>query len=241
AVFEEFVNPPLAHYAHNQRAIALSDSQTLLSDHGFWFHDASRFIKVGGLRFGTLPENIDVYQFNENGELQTFIHALTADIVNPNQWILKGVEQKIIDHRGVTSEHHEQLTWNSFLSTHQVGILATPPEMFSPSQLYSYIRYLRETGQHSNRYELVFWQRIAMPFTSGAMVLLAIPFIFGPLRSASIGKRILIGSGIAIAFYFLNQILSQMGLLFELNPILTTFAPILIIVAIALSLWKKHV
>ncbi len=80
-----------------------------------------------------------------------------------------------------------------------------------------------------------------MPFTAGAMVLLAIPFVFGTLRSTTVGKRILIGSGIAIAFYFLNQILSHVGLLFELNPIFTTFAPIGIIVAVALRLWKLHI
>lgn len=240
-VFEEFINPPLAHYAHNQRALALSDSQTLVSEHGFWFHDTSRFIKVGGLRFGKLPEDIDVYQFDEKGELLTFTHARRADILNPNQWILRDVDQKIIGERGVTAKHFTQLTWDSFLTTHQVGILSTPPEMFSPSQLYSYLRYLHDTGRNSNRFELVFWQRVAMPFTAGAMVLLAIPFVFGPLRSATVGKRILIGAGIAIAFYFLNQILSHIGLLFELNPIVTTFVPLVMIIVLALWLWRQHV
>ncbi len=240
-VIEEFIHPPLAHYSHNQRALALSDSQTLLGEHGFWFHDSFRFIKVGGLRYGKIPENIDVYQFNEQGELQTFTHARKADIVNSNQWILKDVDQKTIDQRGVTSDHLDQLIWNSFLSPHQVGIFSTPPEMFSLSQLYAYLGYLQKSGKSSNRLELVFWQKVAMPFTSGAMVLLAIPFVFGPLRSSTIGKRILIGSGIAIAFYFLNQILSHIGILFEFNPILTTFAPIGILVSIGAWLWKQHI
>ncbi len=240
-VFEQYIHPPLAHYAHNQRELALSDSQTLLGEHGFWFHDSTRFIKVGALRFGKFPEKIDVYEFDEQGELQTFTHAQKAEIVKPNQWILKDVNQKIIDQRGVTAQHLDEMTWNSFLTTHQVGVLSTPPEMFSLSQLYSYLQYLNQTGQNANRVELVLWQKIAMPFTSGAMVLLAIPFVFGTLRSATVGKRILIGAGIAITFYFLNQILSHVGLLFELNPILTTFAPTSIIVAVALWLWKRHV
>ncbi|WP_447971218.1 LPS export ABC transporter permease LptG [Nitrospira sp. M1] len=240
-VFEEYVHPPLAHYAHNQRALALADTQTLLSEHGFWFHESSRFIKVGGLRYGKLPEDIDVYEFNEQGELQVFTHARTADIVNPNQWILRDVEQKTIDHRGVTSQHLEELIWHSFLSTQQVGIFSTPPDMFSLTQLYNYLDYLDETGANSNRLELVFWQKIAMPFTSGAMVLLAIPFVFGPLRSATAGKRILIGAGIAIAFYFANQILGHVGLLFALNPLLITFAPIGILLGIAFWLWKQHI
>ena len=201
-VFQEFINPPLAQYAHNQRALALSETQTLLGENGFWFHDTSRFIKVGGLRFGKIPEKIDVYQFDEEGELRTFTHARMADIVNPNQWILRDVDQKTIDRRGVQAEHFEQLVWDSFLTPHQVDIFSTPPEMFSLSQLHSYVDYLSQTGKNSNRFELVFWQKVAMPVTSGAMVLLAIPFIFGPLRSATVGKRILIGSGIAIAFLF---------------------------------------
>ncbi len=241
AVFEEVINPPLAQHAYNQRTSALSETETLLSEHGFWFYDAFKFIKVGGLRFGKIPEDIDVYQFDEQGELQTFTHAGRADIVDPKRWVLWDVEQKTLDQRGVTSEHLEQLSWESFLTNDQVGILSTPPEMFSISQLYAYLNYLQETGQNSNRFELVFWQRVAMPLTSGAMVLLAIPFVFGPLRSATVGKRILIGAGIAIAFYFLNQILSQWGLLLGLNPIITTFAPVIMILALALWLWKRYI
>ena len=240
-VFEEYIHPPLAKYAHNQRALALSESQALLGEHGFWFHDDTRFIKVGKLRFGKIPEDIDVYQFDEHGELQAFTHARTADIVNPNQWILRDVDQKVIDQRGATAHHYDQLVWDSFLSTHQVDILSTSPHMFSLSQLYSYLRYLDETGQRSNRIELVFWQKVAMPFTTGTMVLFAIPFIFGPLRSATAGKRILIGSGIALAFYFLNQILSHVGTLFEMSPIVTTFTPLSIMMALALWLWRKHI
>ncbi|GJL63742.1 MAG: LPS export ABC transporter permease LptG [Nitrospirales bacterium] len=240
-VFEEYIHPPLAHYAHNQRTLALAESQTLVSEDGFWFHKASRFIKVGGLRYGKLPEDIDVYQFDELGELHVFTTARTAEIVNPNQWILKDVDQKTIDHRGVTSQHHNELIWDSFLSAQQVGIFSTPPEMFSLTQLYAYLEYLNETGTNSKRLELVFWQKVAMPFTAGAMVLLAIPFIFGPLRSATAGKRILIGAGIAIAFYFLNQILGHAGLLFALNPLLITFGPISILIGIAFWLWKQHI
>ncbi|MCA9473177.1 MAG: LPS export ABC transporter permease LptG [Nitrospirales bacterium] len=237
-VLEEFIHPPLAHYAHNKRAIALADSQTLQSEDGFWFHDASRFIKIGELRYGKLPENIDVYEFDAQGKLHIFTHASMADIVSPNQWILRDVDQKIIDSQGITSKHLPELIWDSFLSKNQVGIFSTPPDMFSLTQLASYLRYSREHGKNSKRLELVFWQKIAMPFTSGAMVLLAIPFIFGPLRSSTTGKRILIGSGIAIAFHFGSQILGQVGLLWEFDPILTTFAPTFILTGIAAWLWS---
>jgi lipopolysaccharide export system permease protein len=124
----------------------------------------------------------------------------------------------------------------SFLSTEQVNILALPPDSLSPSDLYQYTQALRQRGQNADTYVLALWQKLAVPLTTGAMVLLALPFVFGPPRGATIGLRITVGAMVGIGFYLANQIIGYMGLLLELHPAITTLAPVAAILWIAL--WR---
>ena len=66
------------------------------------------------------------------------------------------------------------------------------------------------------------------------MVLLALTFIFGPVRMRSAGKRIATGMIVGILFYLLNQVFGHMGLLFNIPPLLTTLMPVGLILLYAL-------
>ena len=51
------------------------------------------------------------------------------------------------------------------------------------------------------------------------------PFVFGSLRSVSSGQRIFTGILVGFAFYIVTQISSQMGQVYALNPLLSSFVP----------------
>lgn len=71
------------------------------------------------------------------------------------------------------------------------------------------------------------------------MVLLALTFIFGPVRIRSAGKRIATGVIVGIMLYLLNQILGHVGLLYDLPPVLTTLAPVSLILLFALRQLRR--
>jgi lipopolysaccharide export system permease protein len=58
------------------------------------------------------------------------------------------------------------------------------------------------------------------------MVYLALPFVFGPLRSVGVGNRILIGTLVGIGFHLLNQVFGYAGVVFGLNPVFVSFLPV---------------
>ena len=66
------------------------------------------------------------------------------------------------------------------------------------------------------------------------MVLLALTFIFGPVRMRSAGKRIATGVIVGIMLYLLNQVFVHMGLLFNIPPVLTAMVPVGLILLFAL-------
>lgn len=91
--------------------------------------------------------------------------------------------------------------------------------------LYSYIDYLEANGLSTERYELAFWKRLLLPFVSAVMIVLALPFIFGPLRSVGVGSRILFGVLVGVSFHLLNQLVGFFGLVYGLPPMLSAAIP----------------
>jgi lipopolysaccharide export system permease protein len=71
------------------------------------------------------------------------------------------------------------------------------------------------------------------------MLLLALPFVFGPLRSVSIGYRILTGTLLGIAFHLINQTIGFMGLVYHLPPLLSAFLPALLLLATVVVLLRR--
>jgi lipopolysaccharide export system permease protein len=80
-------------------------------------------------------------------------------------------------------------------------------------------------GENADRYDLVLWQKVSVPFTTSAMILLSLPFVFGPPRSIPAGKRVVLASVVGLAFYLFHQIVGKLGLLAGLSAPLTALSP----------------
>jgi lipopolysaccharide export system permease protein len=69
------------------------------------------------------------------------------------------------------------------------------------------------------------------------MTVLALPFVFGSLRSAGTGARMVVGLVIGLGYYVGVQVLAQGGQVFNLDPALVAWTPsaaLLLITTIAL-------
>jgi lipopolysaccharide export system permease protein len=128
------------------------------------------------------------------------------------------------------------LTLESFLSAEQVGFLEIPADSLSSSDLSRYAEAMRENGQNTDRYVLSLWRKLSVPLSTGAMVLLSLTFIFGFTRRITAGKRIMMGSFVGVAFYSVDQVIVQVGLLLSLSPMIIAMTPVVLISGIAL--WK---
>jgi lipopolysaccharide export system permease protein len=234
----EFVAPPIDQRARLRRAQALYGKSVMLTENGFWTRHQGSIIHVGKTFSDTNASDLEVYQLDEQGHLVDFMYAREASISENNQWLLKDIEKRTFSQEGIQTQRLDSFRLDSFLSPEQVGILELPPDSLSISDLYYYVQGLKERGQNAERYQLSFWQKLSLPLTNLAMVLVSLTFIFGPTRARTAGKRIVLAAMAGIALYLLNQIIGQIGLLFNLHPALTTMAPVVIILLFALWLLK---
>ncbi len=66
-------------------------------------------------------------------------------------------------------------------------MVALDPDALSISGLHNYVKYLKSSGQDAGRYQLNMWSKIFQPLSVAVMMLMALSFIFGPLRSVPMG------------------------------------------------------
>jgi lipopolysaccharide export system permease protein len=235
-ILAEFIVPPLEQEARTQRLVALTDAEITFTASGLWARNGPVFIHIRKIRRGGIPEDIDIFEWDQEKRLRVFTHARKLEVTEDNRWVLTDIEQRTITKQGITTRRLPKLTLESFLSADQMAIQEFPPETLSPSDLYRYIRVLQAQGQNPDQYELVFWQKLITPLSTGAMVLLSLTFVFGPTRAKTAGFRMLTGAIVGVVLHFFTQILGHLGLFFSLNLALSALLPVATILCLALWL-----
>ena len=132
--------------------------------------------------------------------------------------MLQGVSRSVMEPEQVVTERVERLTVNWEINPKLLKILATDPKNLSLRELLTFIGYLEGNGLDTRTYRLAFWSKIIAPLTNLAMLFIAMPFVFGPQRTAGFGQRLVIGVFIGLIFYLLNRMLGNLVLLYDFPP-----------------------
>jgi lipopolysaccharide export system permease protein len=235
----EFVAPPLDQRARIRRSQAVYGKGVMMTKGGFWARHNRSFVHVGQTIADGQIADVEIYEFDMGRRLRKFIYARSAGIQDGQQWRLEKIEQKSFSDKGIQTQEVPSQILDNFLSAEQVGILELPPDSLSLSDLHDYIKGLKKRGQNTERYALSFWQKLSLPFTILAMMLLALTFIFGHSRRVSAGQRIMLATTVGIALYLINQVTGHVGLLIHLHPAFTTLGPIVVIFGISLWLLRR--
>ncbi|MDZ7683985.1 MAG: LptF/LptG family permease [Gammaproteobacteria bacterium] len=100
------------------------------------------------------------------------------------------------------------------------------PDKMSIRELQAKIEYMNAQGLDARQFELGFWQKLMQPVAAMALVFVAISFVFGPLREATMGMRVVTGLIVGIVFKFLTELLSPASLVYGFPPLVAILAPI---------------
>lgn len=238
ALLMEVVVPRIETEAEARRLLAVSQTGDILRGQGYWSRDGRRFLNVGVLKDGLVPTDIHIYGFDTQGRLGEYLHAEYASFEDTGEWRLVTVVEKVSGPDGMKTRHLAERLWRPFATLTELRILETQAPRMAPTQIAQYVEQLRSRGENADRFELLFWRKVMIPVSTMAMLYLALPFVFGSLRSAGFGLRLVLGIAVGLAFYIANQILSNLGLLLDTGPALLAVAPSIVIVALAALLLR---
>ncbi len=234
----EGIAPPLNQYASEQRTIALHRQIDVNTNYGLWARDGETYINVTRVENDGRLIGVNLYQFAKNNIIKRQIQAGQA-IYDGKQWQLKSVQETIYKDNSFVVKHIKEMEWETLLDLDMVKIVAVRLDLLSIWKLSSYIEYLKNNNLEYTEYELVYWTKLFSPFTILAMVLLAIPFIFGSVRHVSIGKQILSGFLVGLVFFVMSRLIGQMGLVYGVPAMLSAILPTLIVIALTLWSYRK--
>jgi lipopolysaccharide export system permease protein len=228
----EVIAPPAIQYAKLKRVSAMNAKISLNTDYGLWARDGNTYIHVRRVESDGHLIGINLYLFDEYQILQQTVTAAAAEYKN-GHWELQRVTLQTITPAGLKKSYSDTLQWQSLLNPEVVNVVSVTPENLSVWRLRGYIDYLNENQLDASRYKLTFWTKVASPITIAVMIILAVPFVFGSLRDAGMGKRIVIGFMLGLGFYLFNTLSGQIGLVYNLPPFVAATLPTVLVMVAA--------
>jgi len=234
----EWLAPQGEVAARQVRAQAISGGSLISAKNGVWAKDGDNFLHIGEVEDQGRLKNVQIYRFNKQLKLDSWLSADVALYVN-DTWHLSNVTETVVDQDKIITEKLSEKQIVSSLTPEKLGVVTVKPESLSVRGLLNYLDYLSANNQDESRYSLALWRKIIQPLTVGVMLLVALSFIFGPLRSVSMGARIMMGVFTGILFYISNQVLGSLSLVYQFPPLLGALMPSIIFVSISLFLMKK--
>lgn len=229
-IIGEVIGPQLQQLAVANKTAALSQGQTFLSRQGIWLRYKNNFIHINKM-FEKHIDTITKFSFDDQSRLQLISTAKSGDYQN-DKWIFNNVKQTEFSENRTKSAKFDTQEWGINISPKVLGLTTFDTDQKSLPELFQYIKYRKQSGLDPSRYEFIFWQRSFQPLATLVMIILAVPFVFGPLRSASMGLRMLTGVITGFGFHILNQFLGPLSIVYQVPPIIAAIAPSLIFAAL---------
>lgn len=234
----EFVAPHFERIAQSQKAVATGAGQNVASSDGLWHREKNTFMHMNAVQPDGVIHGLSLFKFNNERWLVASTFAERA-IYQGDHWRLENAVTTRISKDGTSRHEAPRLRWETELSPSVLSVLIVKPENLSISGLYTYARYLDNQGLNSTNYWLAFWKKVLGPVAIAVLVLVAISFVFGPLRSVTMGFRVFTGIIVGLIFKYMQDLLGPMSLVFGFNPILAIAAPIVISAVVGAILMRK--
>lgn len=225
----EYVVPAAERIAQNDRARARADS-AITNEFGHWYREGDVYMHFNLISRGGVLEGISHYVFSDD-ELVTARFAERAvyhDIdENRRYWLLEDVAESGLGEAAASVRSLPSLEWHSELTPQ---ILATEmlvqPDKLSIEELDYKIGYLARQELSTVSYELAFWRKVLLPLSTIGLVVIAVSFVFGPLRESTMAVRVLSGLAVGVLYKFAEGLLGPLSLVYGIEPAVVVLVPI---------------
>ncbi|VFP84501.1 Lipopolysaccharide export system permease protein LptG [Candidatus Erwinia haradaeae] len=241
----EFLAPIGEDMARNYRIKKLMHTTAYSTPGSVWIRENTNFIFIERIHDNNHITGISMYIFSQNKRLHTVQYAKSGKYnINKKLWDLAEIYQSDLNQKyQIINTHTLHNEWKTSITPNKLRILALNPDTLSIRGLYSYLKYLHQSGQQGTRHQLSMWGKIFQPLSLVVMMLMSLSLIFGPLQSTSMGVKIVTGISFGFLFYVLNQIFGLLSLVYHASPILGALLPSTLFFVISITIlviWKKQ-
>ncbi|MGE0115040.1 MAG: LPS export ABC transporter permease LptG [Steroidobacteraceae bacterium] len=234
----DYLAPPAEQFASRYKSLAKTNQYSTIGSEDLWAKDGNVFLSVQKQNNVNSFGGVYVLRFDEQRRLQSVGRADAAELGDGRSWRLKRYAETRFETDRTIATQQPNLQLDTNLSAEFLGAAATDPENLTGTALLRYIRYLNDNRLESNEYRTAFWSRVARTCTLLIIVMLAVPFSFGPMRSTGTGTRMVVGVLVGALFFLLAKLLSNGGTVYNLDPLIIAWGPtavLAVVTAIAIA------
>jgi len=221
----EYAAPSMAQFAKREKTTAKLADVSFAGTSSAWVKDGNRILRVQTGEVDRAFGGVSVFELDGPTRLRSIQRAARIEVADPGRWSLHNVATSRFDKDKIEGDTVNELTLRSTVNPDFLGLAATDPQMLTLHGLASYIDHLRRNSLETARYEIGYWSRIARLFAVMIVTLLALPFVFGPLRTSGAGTRTVVGTLLGVVFFLVTRTVENGGQLFNLNPALVGWLP----------------
>lgn len=225
----EYAAPPMAQFAKREKTTSKLADVSFAGSSSAWIKDGNLILRVQTGEVDKAFGGVSVFELDGPTRLRSIQRAARIDVGDSGRWSLHNVATSRFDKDRVDADTVAESSMRSTVNPEFLGLAATDPQLLTLRGLASYIDHLRHNSLETAAYEIGYWSRIARLFAVIVVTLLALPFVFGPLRTTGAGTRTVIGVLLGTVFFLITRTVENGGQLFNLNPALVGWLPTAVI------------
>ena len=238
ALLGEFVAPTTEKLAQSDKALKQGAQSSIVYGQGLWHKEGDAFIHINAVEPNGALHGVSINTYDDDKRLVMSEFAAKA-LFHERRWSLLDVKRSYFGESNITVVQEDVSSWETELTPELLSILIVKPDNLSMSGLFSYAKYLNEQDLDGGVYVLSFWKKALQPLTTLSLVLVAISFVFGPLRSVAVGTRVFVGLIVGLTFKYVQDLLGPASMVFGFEPIVATVVPILACVTFGVLMIKR--
>jgi lipopolysaccharide export system permease protein len=221
----EYAAPPMAQFAKREKTTNKLADVSFAGSSSAWVKEGNMILRVQTGEVDRAFGGVSLFQLDGATKLRSIERAARISVADPGRWRLHNVATSRFGEDRITGSLVGETTMRSTVNPAFLGLAATDPQLLTLRGLASYIDHLRRNSLDTASYQIGYWSRIARLFAVIVVTLLALPFVFGPLRTTGAGTRTVIGVLLGVVFFLITGTIEKGGQLFGLNPALVGWLP----------------
>ncbi|MGE0031849.1 MAG: LPS export ABC transporter permease LptG [Steroidobacteraceae bacterium] len=240
-VIGEYFAPPADQYARQYKIFSRYSQLEFAGRSSAWVRQGSWFINVRQQAAENLFGGVFVYGFDAERRLRLVGRAETAEQDADGRWVLSNYGESLLEGEQIAARRSAREVSKAEFNADFLGLAVNEPGSLPLRDLYIYKEHLEANDQDARAWEIAFWARIARLVAAVVVCVFAVPFAFGPLRSAGAGSRTVLGIMAGVLYMLLTQTLENSGQVYGINPLLVAWGPPLLLSLVAtVALWRSN-
>ena len=239
-VIGEYFAPPADQYARQYKIFSRYSQLEFAGRSSAWVRQGTWFINVRQQAAENLFGGVFVYELDSERRLRLVGRAETAEQDAEGRWVLSNYGETLLEGDRVAARRSAREVSKAEFNADFLGLAVNEPGALPLRDLYAYKEHLAANDQDARVWEIAFWTRIARLVAAVVVCVFAVPFAFGPLRSAGAGSRTVLGIMAGVLYMLLTQTLENSGQVYGINPLLVAWGPPSLLALVAtVAIWRS--